>query len=138
MENPVNQALLLEMVNDIRSKGCQCGDTFMGAVPAIKWNRTLERAAYLHSKDMNANNYFAHEDRSGNNAGYRITSMGYTWQSWGENIALGILTEKTVVKGWFGSPVHCKVLMTRNFTEMGIAKVGNFWSQAMAVPKAAK
>ncbi|MGE7773182.1 CAP domain-containing protein [Chitinophaga sp. NPDC101104] len=138
MNNPVNAALLLSLVNDVRSRGCNCGDTFMAAAPPISWNRALERAAYLHSKDMKDFNYFSHQDREGQMAGYRISSMGYTWAAWGENIALGKLTEQTVVNGWFNSVTHCKVLMNPRFTEMGVAKVGNFWSQELAVPKSAK
>lgn len=138
MNNPVNAALLLSLVNDIRTKGCNCGDTFMAPAPPIAWNKSLERAAYLHSQDMKQNNYFSHEDQSGQTAGHRISSMGYSWAAWGENIALGVLNEKTVVKGWFNSVTHCKVLMNSRFTEMGVAKVGNFWSQEMAVPKYGK
>lgn len=135
MNNPVDQLLLLELVNSIRAKGCDCGDTIMGPAPAVKWNKSLERAAYLHSMDMNTQNYFAHNDKDGKNAGYRISTMGYPWQAWGENIALGILTERTVVVGWSRSPVHCRVLMNAKFTEMGVAKVGNFWTQELASPK---
>lgn len=138
MNNPVNADLLLSLVNDVRAKGCQCGDTFMAPAPPIRWNRALERAAYLHSEDMEKNQYFSHNDLQGNTAGVRISRMGYTWQSWGENIALGVLNEKTVVEGFAKSPVHCKVMMNSKLTEMGVAKVGNFWSQEMASPKPVK
>lgn len=136
MNNPVNRELLISLVNDIRTKGCNCGDTFMAAAAPITWSKPLERAAYLHSKDMFENNYFSHNDLEGGNGGKRIASMGYIWKAWGENIALGVLNERTVVDGWFKSVTHCKVLMTSSFREMGVAKVGNFWSQEMAVPKA--
>lgn len=135
MNNPVNKDLLLSLVNDIRAKGCNCGDTFMAPAPPIRWNTLLERAAYLHSEDMLENNYFSHNDLEGNNAGKRISAMGYQWKAWGENIALGILNERSVVEGWFKSVTHCKVLMGQGYTEMGVAKVGNFWSQEFASPK---
>ncbi|RPE13600.1 CAP domain-containing protein [Chitinophaga lutea] len=135
MNNPVNKEVLLALVNEIRAKGCNCGDTFMAPAPPIRWNTALERAAYLHSQDMLYNDYFGHNDLNGNNAGQRIARMGYQWQAWGENIALGILNERSVVEGWFKSVTHCKVLMGNKFIEMGVAKVGNFWSQEMAAPK---
>lgn len=135
MNNPVDQLLLLKLINDIRAKGCDCGDTVMGPAPAMRWNKSLERAAYLHSQDMDEQNYFAHNDKEGKNAGQRISRMGYPWQAWGENIALGILTEYSVVEGWSNSPVHCRVLMNARYTEMGVAKVGNFWTQELASPK---
>lgn len=136
MNNPVNKDVLLALVNETRAKGCNCGDTVMAPAPPVRWNVALERAAYLHSQDMVTNNYFSHNSPDGNNAGWRINRMGYQWRSWGENIALGILNERTVVEGWFKSPVHCKVLMNNKFSEMGVAKAGNFWSQEMAMPKA--
>lgn len=138
MNNPVNKDVLLALVNEVRAKGCNCGDTLMPPVSPIRWNTALERAAWLHSTDMKEYNYFSHQDRDGNNAGKRITRMGYQWRAWGENIALGVLNERTVVEGWFKSVTHCKVLMDNNFSEMGVAKVGNFWSQEMASPKSLK
>ncbi|QEH40104.1 CAP domain-containing protein [Chitinophaga sp. XS-30] len=137
MNNPVDQVLLLKLINDIRARGCDCGDTVMGPAPALRWNKSLERAAYLHSKDMEAKDYFAHNDKEGRNAGYRISTMGYPWQSWGENIALGILTEYSVVDGWSKSPVHCRVMMNASFSETGIARIGYFWTQELASPKTA-
>ncbi|MGX5818147.1 CAP domain-containing protein [Chitinophaga lutea] len=135
MNNPVNKALLLQLVNDRRAQGCRCGDTTFSPAPPLQWNTSLERAAYLHSKDMNENDYFAHSDAEGNNGGKRIARMGYAWYAWGENLAMGILTESTVVQGWFNSPTHCRVLMDPRFTDMGTAKVAHFWSQELAVPK---
>src|SRR5688500_6497302 len=72
MNNPVNKEMLLALVNEVRAKGCNCGDTFMAPVPPIRWNTALERAAWLHSTDMKEYNYFSHNDRLGNNAGKRI------------------------------------------------------------------
>lgn len=135
MNNPVDQEKLLTLINEVRAKGCNCGDTVMGPVGPVTWNRALERAAYLHGKDMESGNYFAHNDKEGKDAGYRISRMGYPWLAWGENIALGILNETTVVRGWTRSPVHCKVLMNAKFTEMGVAKVGNFWAQEFGTRK---
>ena len=138
MKNPVNKEALLSMVNEIRAKGCNCGDTFMAPAPPIRWNSLLERAAYLHSEDMLENNYFSHNDLTGNNAGRRISAMGYSWNAWGENIALGVLNERSVVEGWFKSVTHCKVMVGQGYSEMGVAKVGNFWSQNLASPKASR
>jgi uncharacterized protein YkwD len=135
MLNNINQEKLLTLVNEARAKGCNCGGEEMPAVSPVKWSRTLERAAYMHANDMKDNNYFDHKNKVGDNGGVRIQSVGYPWSSWGENLAYGNLNEESVVNGWLRSPTHCKVLMTASFSEMGIAKAGNYWAQAFAKPK---
>ena len=53
----VNATVLMNLVNDQRSKGCKCGGVKMPPVPPLKWNKKLEKAALDHSVDMSANNY---------------------------------------------------------------------------------
>lgn len=125
----INKTLMLQLVNDVRKKGCQCGDTFYNPVGALVWNDQLEAAAYSHSEDMYKNNYFSHTAPDGANGGVRIQRAGYKWSTYGENIAQGHRTEKEVVEGWLQSPGHCKNIMNRSFKEMGVARVGTFWTQ---------
>ena len=47
-------------MNEIRQKGCQCGDTYYYPVPALEWDDRLEAAALSHSVDMYKKNYFSH------------------------------------------------------------------------------
>jgi uncharacterized protein YkwD len=128
----LNKTLLLQLVNEVRKKGCQCGDTYYPAAPALRWNSQLEQAALLHSNDMFANNYFSHADRTGKKAGDRIDGIGYKWRNYGENIAFGYRSENEVVKGWLLSPGHCKNIMGKSFKEMGVARVGDYWTQVFA------
>ena len=125
----VNKTLVLQLVNDVRKKGCQCGDTWYPPAAAVTWNDLLERAAINHSKDMSQNNYFSHTSPNGDNAGARIREVGYLWMAYGENIAMGYNNEKEVVAGWIKSPGHCKNIMNRNYKEMGVAKVNSYWTQ---------
>lgn len=128
----VNKTLLLQLINNVRKKGCQCGDTWYPAAPAITWNGQLEQAALVHSNDMYANNYFSHAAQDGSKAGTRIDDAGYHWRTYGENIAFGYRNEKEVVKGWLLSPGHCKNIMSKAYKEMGVARVGNYWTQVFA------
>src|SRR6478735_7313557 len=84
----VNKTLMLQLVNDTRKKGCQCGDTWYPPAPRLSWNDQLEAAAFNHSKDMAQNNYFSHTSPNGDKAGNRIRQAGYNWMAYGENIAL--------------------------------------------------
>jgi uncharacterized protein YkwD len=125
----VNKTVMLQLVNDVRKTGCQCGDTYYYPVSAVSWNNQLEAAAYKHSEDMYTNNYFDHTAPDGSNGGVRIERAGYNWTSFGENIAMGDRSEKEVVADWLQSPRHCKNIMNGNFKEMGVARAGNYWTQ---------
>jgi uncharacterized protein YkwD len=126
---PINKPLLLQLVNEVRRKGCRCGDTFYPASPALTWNSKLEQAAIVHSNDMYANNYFSHADQDGMKAGDRLDDAGYRWRTYGENIAFGYRSERDVVKGWILSPGHCKNIMNKAFKEMAVSRVGDYWTQ---------
>lgn len=125
----VNKLVMLQLVNDARKKGCQCGDTWYPSAPALSWNLLLEKAALRHSQDMYTNKFFSHTGQDGTGAGVRIDAAGYQWRTYGENIAMGYQLENDVVDGWLKSPGHCKNIMNASFKEMGVAKSGSYWTQ---------
>jgi uncharacterized protein YkwD len=130
-ENKVNRTALLRLVNGLRSRGCNCGDTKMPAVPALSWNGTLEKAAWLHSKDMWEQKYFDHVAPNGSDPGQRLDAAGYHWLRYGENIAKGLTDEQAVVLGWLTSPKHCQNMMNPNFTEMGVGRYEKLWTMEL-------
>src|SRR5688572_20445115 len=107
----VNQATLLQVVNNLRQSGCTCGSTVMPPVAAVTWNDQLAVAALNHSNDMNTNNYFSHTALNGSTPGDRISAAGYAWKAYGENIAKGYSSEQAVIDGWLKSEDHCKNIM---------------------------
>ena len=128
----VNKTLLLQMVNDSRSKGCKCGDTYYPPAPPVGWNTLLEAAAAVHANDMYKKNYFSHIGSDGSNGGMRIDRAGYKWVAYGENIAAGYTSERSAIEGWILSPGHCKNMMDKAYKEMGVARAGNYWTQDFA------
>ena len=98
----------------------------------MSWNSQLEQAALTHSNDMYANNYFSHAAQDGSKAGDRIDDAGYRWRNYGENIAFGYRSEREVIRGWILSPGHCKNIMNKSFKEMGVSRVGDYWTQVFA------
>lgn len=128
----VNKSLMLDLVNEVRKAGCQCGDVYYSSTSTVKWNSQLELAAYNHSSDMYKNNYFSHIAPDGSNGGVRIERAGYNWRAYGENIATGYTIERSVIDGWLKSPGHCKNLMDKNYKDVGVAKVGTYWTQEFA------
>jgi uncharacterized protein YkwD len=127
-ENKVDKNALLTLVNGLRSRGCNCGDTKMPPVNALKWSGTLEKAAWLHSNDMKVNNYFEHNSQNGTNPGARLVAAGYKWYAYGENIAKGNMDEQAVILGWLSSPSHCKNMMNADYYEVGIGNEGQYWT----------
>jgi uncharacterized protein YkwD len=125
----VNKATLLQLVNDVRKKGCTCGATVMPPVGVVAWNDQLAQAAYDHSVDMNSHDYFGHNSLDGSRPDQRITAAGYYWSSWGENIAQGYSTEQMVMKAWLGSEGHCMNIMNGGFKDVGVGRDGNYWTQ---------
>jgi len=125
----LNETLMLQLVNEQRQQGCNCGSVYYPPVPPLTWNNLLEDAALAHATDMYENNYFSHTGRDGSNAGDRINRTGYFWRAYGENIAKGYKTEQAVMDAWILSEGHCKNIMSPNFRELGAAKVNNYWVQ---------
>jgi uncharacterized protein YkwD len=128
----VNRSIMLQLVNQVRQAGCNCGGTYYAPVPSVTWSNQLETAAYNHSSDMFKNNYFSHTSLDGSNTGTRIERTGYKWMAYGENIAKGYKTEKEVLDGWLSSPGHCRTIMSSVYKEIGVAKVGDYWTQDFA------
>lgn len=128
-DSTVKESTILALVNNARKSGCTCGSTVMPAVPPLTWNNLLEKAALLHSADMNKNNYFDHTAPDGSNPGDRITQVGYTWLAYAENIAKGYTAEQAVMDGWLKSEGHCKNIMSSKVKEMGVGRDGNYWTQ---------
>lgn len=128
----VNRTLMLQLVNNARTKGCQCGDTWYYPVPPVKWNDLLEKAALSHSSDMASKKFFSHTAPDGSRGGDRIVKAGYSWMRYGENIGMGYANEREMVEGWLKSPGHCKNIMGKEYKEMGVARVGEYWTQEFA------
>jgi uncharacterized protein YkwD len=132
---------VLELTNEARAHGRQCGREPFDAAPPLKSSPLLSRVAMEHSKDMAAHDRFDHTGSDGSSPGDRMTRAGYKWRMAGENIASGVTTADAVVAGWLNSPHHCENIMGPRFTQMGIAYFydpksadGIYWSQEFGTP----
>lgn len=124
----LNNDMVLKLVNDIRTKGCNCGTTVMPPVQALKWNNLLALASAYHAKDMDDNKFLSHTSpTTGKGTTDRVTATGYDWKTVGENIASGFYEEEKVFNAWLNSEDHCKNIMAANFKNMGAARSGIYW-----------
>jgi len=128
-KSTVKKELVLKLINSYRTSDCNCGTAgnFASTTP-VKWNDTLELAAKIHATDMYVNHFFNHTGSDGSSMSDRIKRLGYNWKTCGENIGKGYINEEQVVKGWINSPGHCSNIMNPDFTEIGMARVGDYWS----------
>jgi uncharacterized protein YkwD len=133
--NNINKDTLLFLINQYRQAGCNCGTTAMPPVPPLEWNAKLEYAATKHSQEMQSHNYFSHTGKNGSSPSARVTQAGYIWRATGENIASGYRNERDVIAGWIQSVTHCKNIMSANFTEVGVGRAGNYWTQVFGAPR---
>ena len=126
------KAEVLQRINQIRTRGCSCGTTYMPPVAPVVWNDQLASAAAAHAKDMATNNYFSHESRNGDHIQQRFERVGYTASGFqryaiGENIAAGQQSIEQVNRDLFKSEKHCKNLMNPAFKEVGAYVYNYYW-----------
>jgi uncharacterized protein YkwD len=129
----IDQKQLLDLVNHLRSQGCNCGTTPMPPVKKLDWDYQLERAALSHSIDMCTNKYFDHVSQDGSTFATRIDGTDYLGKSGGENIAMGYSTELAVFEGWRNSPGHCMNMMNADFTDIAVGRSGNYWTMVFGI-----
>jgi len=136
---------VLELTNEARASGRECGREPFAAAPPLTLAPLLEKAAMAHSKDMAAHDLFDHKGSDGSSPSDRVTRAGYKWRIIGENLASGVTTPDEVVSGWLSSPHHCENIMGPRFTQMGVAYYydpksngGVYWTQVFGTPARTK
>jgi uncharacterized protein YkwD len=85
-------------------------------LPRLRESQRLNRSAQGWTNEMVRHDFFSH----GANFSGRITAVGFDWSMVGENIATGFRTPAAVVRGWMGSPGHCRNILTPNFLDVGV------------------
>ncbi|WP_096086814.1 CAP domain-containing protein [Agaribacterium haliotis] len=133
---------LLDAHNRARADDRQCGGQFFPAAGALRWNCSLNKAAYLHSQDMANNDYFDHISLSGESPASRAQKQGYHYSYIGENIAAGQRSIERAMAGWLDSPGHCANIMNANYTELGASvfessssEYGIYWTAVFGRPR---
>jgi uncharacterized protein YkwD len=94
----------------------------------------LDAAAQCHTDDMVNRGYISHvalvpAPCGGVNTEQRITTAGYFWNTYGENIANGYSSPQAVVAAWMGSQSHRANILNPGFVDMGIGRSRNIWTQ---------
>lgn len=130
----VNEKQLLDLHNQMRRNGARCDRKRKRPMAKLKYSCQLASASMAHSSDMWRNDFLSHigSDRSNNIT--RAERIGYQWHQLGENIAYGFENPKDVLMAWMDSKDHCENIMNKAYTEMGAARVGNYWTVTLGRP----
>jgi uncharacterized protein YkwD len=120
-----SESRVLTIVNKRRAEaGCT----------ALKPNAKLTRAARKHSRHMERTGEFGHSGIGDGDMQSRVEAQGYAWSRLGENIAWGYPSARAVMRGWMNSPGHKANILNCSFRQIGIGRVGTYWTQNFATP----
>lgn len=93
------------------------------ALPDLKLNDQLNKAAFLKAQDMLANNYWAHTSPSGITPWKWLADTGYSYNVAGENLAKNYPTADATVDAWMASPTHKANILDNRYQDVGFAVV---------------
>ncbi|MFN0102057.1 MAG: CAP domain-containing protein [Bryobacteraceae bacterium] len=111
-ENPgISADEILALVNRSRVRS---------AVPPLRKDLRLTRAAQARADDMAKRAYFAHTSPSGKTPWDFMEEAHYSYERAGENLATGQRNAEEVQRSWLRSPAHRANQLNRRFTETGI------------------
>ena len=90
------QQALLDLHNNHRREGGQCGRNNKAMSVPLRYNCKLADAALRHAHDMLDNAFIGHRGSDGSDGGVRATRVGYQGRRIGENVADGLTTVAAV------------------------------------------
>ena len=122
------EAQLVSLVNTYRAQN---------GVPPVGENLLLDNAAENHSLDMAQRQTMTHTGWDGSDPGQRMLAAGYTWRTWGENVAAGQKTVTDVMTAWMNSSGHRANILNPAFNEIGVAAAAGkngviYWTMDLA------
>ena len=125
-----DEQALLDMTNAERKKR---------DLEPFKPNSKLFAAARVHAANMAKQEMLEH-DLDGKGVSDRVAASGYKAAGLGENIGWNYAAPKQAVEGWMASDAHRANLLSREYTEVGLAvaksaKGEPYWVQVFAAPR---
>ena len=96
-------------------------------------------AAQKHSRDQARMHLMTHTGSDGTSCGERLHREGYRWSTWGENVAMGYPTARSVVRAWMHSAGHRANILNPRFRHVGVglrraADGTPYWTLDLARP----
>lgn len=133
---------VLRLINAERAQGGVCGGRAFPPSSPLNHQAQLHKAARAHGIAMSRRGFFDHVGPDGDTPRERINNTGYQGRMWGENIAAGQRSPRSVVRAWMESPGHCQNILNPTFKEIGISfifegssRYKTYWVQAFGTPR---
>lgn len=101
-------------------------------VAPLELDSELCAAADIRAKEVAGS--FSHTRPDGRGCFTVLDDAGYKYYAFGENIAGGFRSAKSVVGVWMTSPGHRANILNKNFTKLGVGKSGVYWVQLFTYP----
>ncbi|EMT51315.1 MULTISPECIES: CAP domain-containing protein [Brevibacillus] len=118
---------ILDLVNVIR---------YRYKLSPLRWNEQAAQVARGHSVDMENHDFFDHVSATtGMDPFERLRKAGLSYSMAGENIAAGYPDSIEAHESWMNSPGHRKNVLEKNFTQLGVGVVADYYTQAFVTPK---
>jgi uncharacterized protein YkwD len=100
----------------------------------------LTVAAEAHSTEQATRQKMTHTGKNGSNAGQRMKAQGYSWSTWGENVAAGQADCASVMSAWMNSSGHRANILNPAFVHIGMGAVKGtngviYWTMDLAKPR---
>lgn len=132
IEMPELTAAQLSQVNQTREKHIYLYSNFIRQIKnrkPLELEQDLSAVSFLHSQDMEAHEFFAHESPNTGTLKDRLNRAQYTFLLAGENIAANYIDGLDVTIGWLNSPGHRVNLLSADFNQIGVGVSGAYYTQ---------
>ncbi|WNF24158.1 CAP domain-containing protein [Mesobacillus jeotgali] len=116
------EAKVIDLTNEQRRKN---------GLQNLQPDTALSNVAQEKSNDMQAKNYFSHTSPTYGSPFDMMRDFGVSYNTAGENIAMGQQSAEEVVNAWMNSEGHRKNILSPNYTHIGVGHTtqGNYWTQ---------
>lgn len=109
---------ILDLTNHLRT---------IHGLHSLTLHKEASTVAFLHSRDMDENNYFSHYAQNGDGLKERLEGIYY--KQAGENIAAQYIDATAAVHGWLNSEGHREALLEPRYTHIGIGVHERYYTQ---------
>lgn len=123
---PTEEWLMIDKVNEVRAAGVYCGDEWQAPVGELLPHPDLDLVAEAHALDMDLNGFFSHIGSDGMTVAARTQQADSVWRIVGENLAMGFASDSEAFAAWMDSAGHCKVIMGDRFEFLGLGRSGEY------------
>ncbi len=86
----------------------------------LKQDKELNQIAFIKAEDMVLQKYFDHQSPTYGQPWDMADGFGYSYRTFGENIAYGYKSSSAVVTAWMNSPGHKANILNSKYTNIGV------------------